>query len=107
MVNLAEADPAWLFCLYSPENFPTVGHLVKLVEKRVRKPFNRGPTERMTTSEYASGAAWVLEHFLWLETDLKIPEALLTRRCPIAAIRIASSAWCWTRGTRWSISAAA
>lgn len=77
MVNLAEADPAWLFCVYSPENFPTVGHLVKLVEKRVRKPFNRGPTERMTTSEYASGAAWVLEHFLWLETDLKSPEALL------------------------------
>lgn len=76
MVNLAEHG-RWLFALYSPENFPTVGHLVKLVEKRVRKPFSAGPTPRMTEQEYADGAAWVLEHFLWLDTDLKSPEALL------------------------------
>lgn len=77
MVNLAEADKAWLFAVYSPENFPTVGHLVKLVEKHVRKPFSPGPTQRMTVQEYANGAAWVLEHFLWLDTNLKSPEELL------------------------------
>lgn len=77
MVNLAEADPSWLFCLYSPENYPTVGHLVKLVEKRMRKPFSPGRNERMSLAEYKAGAAWVLDRFLWLETDLKSPEALL------------------------------
>lgn len=77
LVNLAERDPSWLFCVYSPENWPPETHLAKLVEKRVRKPFNEGPTPRMTEREYADGAAWVLEHFLWLDTDLKSPEALL------------------------------
>ena len=60
MVNLAEQDKRWLFCVYSPENFPVASHLVKLVEKRVRKPFNPGPTPRMTLDEYKAGAAWVL-----------------------------------------------
>lgn len=77
LVNLAERDD-WLFCLYSPENFPTVGHLVKLVEKRIRKPFNEGPTARMTEQEYADGAAWVLDRFLWLDTELKSPDELIS-----------------------------
>ena len=77
LVNLAEQDPSWLFAVYSPENFPTVGHLVKLVEKRVRKPFAKGVTPRMTAAEYQEGAAWVLSHFVWLDVDLKSPESLL------------------------------
>lgn len=78
LVNLAEADDSWLFAVYSPENFPTATHLVKLVEKRIRKPFSQGPTPRMTEQEYADGCAWVLEHFLWLDTDLRSPESLLS-----------------------------
>lgn len=77
MVNLAEADPTWLFSIYSPENHPQVTHLVKLVEKRMRKPFSAGPTPRMSLSEYNDGAAWVLSNFLWLSTDLATPETLL------------------------------
>jgi twinkle protein len=77
LVNIAENDPSWLFAVYSPENYPESTHLVKLVEKRVRKPFNTGPTERMTEQEYAAGAAWVLEHFLWLDVDLKTPDELI------------------------------
>jgi twinkle protein len=76
-VNLAEADPTWLFAIYSPENWPTSTHLTKLVEKRVRKPFNPGVTERMTEQEYTRGAFWVLEHFLWLATELKTPDELI------------------------------
>jgi twinkle protein len=76
LVNLAEHEN-WLFALYSPENFPTEGHLVKLVEKRIRKPFSPGITPRMSEQEYANGAAWVLEHFLWLETELKTPDELI------------------------------
>lgn len=77
LVNLAEADPSWLFAVYSPENYPEVTHLVKLVEKRVRKPFSQGPTERMTRQEYADGAAWVMEHFFWLDTELRTPDELI------------------------------
>lgn len=76
LVNLGERED-WLFAMYSPENFPTEGHLVKLIEKRIRKPFNVGPTERMTEQEYAAGANWVLERFLWLDTDLKTPDELI------------------------------
>lgn len=77
LVNLAEADPAWLFAVYSPENFPTATHLVKLIEKRIRKPFGDGPTPRMSEQEYADGCMWVLEHFLWLDTEIKSPDVLL------------------------------
>lgn len=77
MVNLAERDPRWLFALYSPENFPHAAHLAKLVEKRARKPFSEGITPRMTEQEYADSAAWVLEHFLWLDSELRDPVSLL------------------------------
>jgi twinkle protein len=76
LVNLAERDD-WLFPVYSPENWPPEEHLIKLVEKRVRKPFNAGPTPRMTEQEYANGAAWVLERFVWLDTEMKTPDELI------------------------------
>lgn len=77
LVNLAERDPRWFFALYSPENFPLVTHLVKLVEKRMRKPFAEGVTPRMSEAEFRRGAEWVLERFVWLETALKTPDELL------------------------------
>lgn len=77
LVNLAEAEPSWLFAIYSPENYPVATHLVKLVEKRVRKPFGAGPTERMSEAEYSAGASWVLEHFLWLDPELRTPDSLI------------------------------
>lgn len=77
LVNLAEDDPEWLFAVYSPENHPTAVHLAKLCEKRARKPFSKGPTERMTEAEYVAAAQWVLGQFLWLATDLRRPMALL------------------------------
>ena len=77
LVNLAEASDEWLFALYSPENFPVATHLVKLVEKRIRKPFSPGPTPRMSEREYIAGATWILERFLWLETALKSPDELI------------------------------
>jgi twinkle protein len=77
LVNLAEADPTWEFAIYSPENCPPSTHLAKLLEKVVRKPFGLGPTERMTFNDVCSGAAWIHEHFFWLEPDLKTPDELI------------------------------
>jgi twinkle protein len=76
LVNLAESEQ-WEFALYSPENFPTVTHLIKLVEKHERKPFGEGPTQRMTEDEYHFGAIWVCERFFWLEPALKTPDELI------------------------------
>ncbi len=77
LINLAERADDWLFALYSPENFPTAGHLAKLLEKRVRKPFNEGVTPRMSPQECGDAAVWALERFMWLDTALKSPEVLL------------------------------
>lgn len=76
LVNLAEAGN-WLFAVYSPENFPPETHLAKLCEKRARKPFNEGKTPRMSTKEFSDASLWILERFLWLDTDLKSPESLI------------------------------
>jgi len=76
MVNLAEAED-WDFCLYSPENYPQETHLVKLVEKRLRKPFGAGPTERMTRQEFIDAAMWVADHFFWVDPTFKTPDELI------------------------------
>lgn len=76
LVNLAETG-GWEFAIYSPENYPPSTHLVKLVEKRARKPFGNGPDERMSIVEYVEAATWVTTRFFWLEPKLKTPDELL------------------------------
>lgn len=76
LVNMAEAAD-WLFAMYSPENYPPEGHLAKLAEKRARKPFNDGLTPRMSAQEFNAASMWVLERFMWLDTELKSPETLI------------------------------
>ena len=77
LVNLAERDDQWEFGLYSPENYPQELHLIKLIEKRVRKPFSPGPSPRMTVAEYNEAAIWVAEHFFWIDPALKTPDQLI------------------------------
>jgi twinkle protein len=75
-MNLMEALD-WHFAFYSPENFPTEVHLAKLAEKRLRKPFARGPTERMTEGELHEAMEFVTQRALWLAPKYKNPMALL------------------------------
>lgn len=75
-VNLAERSD-WDFAFYSPENYPTETHLAKLIEKHIRKPFGRGPNERMTETERDEAMTWVLDHFIWLQPAYKDYETLL------------------------------
>jgi twinkle protein len=62
-VNLAAAQ-GWRFALCSLEN-DRLGHLVKLVEKRVGKPFRDGAGGRvkMSWEEAVAGWLWVDEMF--------------------------------------------
>jgi twinkle protein len=76
LVNLAERGD-WVFAMYSPENFPTATHMVKLCEKRARKPFSEGVTPRMSKKEFDAAAMWVMERFLWLDSEMKSPEIML------------------------------
>jgi len=76
VVNLCSAGD-WDVCFYSPENWPVSTHLVKLAEKHVRKPFGRGPNERMTRDEFAEAAVWINERVFWIDPKHKAPIDLL------------------------------
>lgn len=62
----------WKWLFYSPENYPTELHMLKLIEKYVGK--NK---REITKNELLDGYMWASEHFTWLyprdgETDLDI-----------------------------------
>lgn len=73
MVNLAVRD-GWSFSVFSPENQPHHFHMRKLIEKYVGKPFNKGPTDRMSEDDIARGKDWFHEHFRLV--DIEKPELL-------------------------------
>jgi twinkle protein len=66
MVNLAE-EHDWKFAIASFENPPAM-HIIKLAEKRMRKPFFEGQTERMTEAEMTEARGWVNDHFAFLDS---------------------------------------
>jgi twinkle protein len=68
MVNLASAE-RWRFCIFSPENHPLAMHCAKILEKKVGKPFGKGPTERMTPEERDEGMKWIRRHFAFMQSD--------------------------------------
>jgi twinkle protein len=76
LVNLAERDD-WDFAIHSPENFPTATHVIKLAEKRVRKPFGEGPNRRMGDAEFREAFLWLHEHFFWMDPEHNSPAKLL------------------------------
>jgi twinkle protein len=80
-VNLAERHN-WDFAFYSPENYPTETHLAKLAEKRVRKPFGKGPNDRMTPEELDAAMTWLCDHFVWLKPEYKDYHSLLEAAQP-------------------------
>ena len=71
LVNLSERT-GWKHAVASFEN-PTALHIAKLSAIRMRKPFKKGPTSRMTKEEMFEAANWVDEHFLFLGQDGVLP----------------------------------
>lgn len=67
MVNLAEKSD-WKFAICSFENDPPT-HIVKLMEKRSRKPFFDGPTTKMSKEEMSDARSWVKDHFLFVDQN--------------------------------------
>lgn len=64
LMNLAPRG--WRFAIFSPENQPVEIHVVKYLEKFVRKPFGAGPTERMTKEEALEAAAEIVDWFSFI-----------------------------------------
>jgi len=71
MVNLS-IHHGWRFAVFSPEH-STAQHLRRLAEKVVQKPFDIGPTERMTEQELRSAIGWLNEMIYFIEAQDKIP----------------------------------
>lgn len=64
-VNVAHLH-GWRIAFYSPENFPVKLHVSKIAEKYTGKPFNPGPTERMSKADFALAMDWIDAHFKWI-----------------------------------------
>lgn len=78
-VNLAEKHD-WKFACFSPEHSPA-RHLARLAEKILRKPFDEGPTSRMSHSELREAIDWLDQRFSFVRSADATPtiEWLLDR----------------------------
>ena len=65
LYNLA-ATYDWKHAICSFENPPHM-HIAKFLEKRLRKPFHTGPTQRMTEDEVDTSMGWLRERFIFME----------------------------------------
>lgn len=68
MINLAERE-GWRFAIFSPENQPIADHCARMIEKRVKKPFNNTYDIRMSDYELEMGNRWVSHYFTWILPD--------------------------------------
>ena len=62
LVNLATLH-GWRFGLFSPENQPMERHFASLMEKKIRKPFSKGPTPRISNEEKNQCKRWLNDKF--------------------------------------------
>lgn len=76
-LNLAQLH-GWRFAVYSPENWPISDHVEKLAEKYTGKPFDPGPTERMTVADLDRATTFLNAHFTMLAPEDPTVDTLLT-----------------------------
>lgn len=67
-VNLARQN-GWMFAMFSAENWPVPEHIKKLAEKYMGKPFDVGPTERMTSSEFDMARTWLAQRYYFIAPE--------------------------------------
>lgn len=68
MIHLATKH-GFIFRIFSPENQPHALHAAKLIEKYTGKPFDRGPTERLTFDEVTKATEWLNNHFRFVKPE--------------------------------------
>ena len=62
----------WRFAMFSPEH-STKMHIRRLLQIVAEKPFDKGFSTRMDTSELHASLEWIHEHFYFIETREHIP----------------------------------
>lgn len=68
-LNLAR-DQDWPIAVYSPENYPLAKHYEKFCEKHLGKPFNDGPTPRMSEAEMLGFMqGWAQKHLFAISPE--------------------------------------
>ena len=70
-VNLANKH-GWRFAIFSPEH-STANHIRRLAEKVLSKPFDIGPTERMTKQELTEAMSFLHDRFHFIESKDSLP----------------------------------
>lgn len=90
MVNLAK-NAEWRFFIFSPENLPLALHHAKIIEKYTAKPFNPGPTPRLSTDEFEDAEDWLENKFYFCKPDRPDMESILVEG--INAISSVSDQW--------------
>lgn len=78
-VNMAR-EHDWKFAVFSPEH-STPNHLRRLAEKVAKKPFDVGPSERMTADDLLGAMQFLNERFYFIESEENVPNIdwLLTK----------------------------
>lgn len=77
LINLSHAQ-GWSFGVFSPENWPVPEHIKKLAEKYIGKPFEPGPTERMSASDWDVAQTWLAPRFVFIQPEEPTIDAILT-----------------------------
>jgi twinkle protein len=70
-VNLAK-DSGWKFAIFSPEH-STANHIRRLSEKVIAKPFDVGPSHRMSKEELTEAMLFLDDRFHFIEAEESIP----------------------------------
>ncbi len=76
-INLARIH-GWRFAVYSAEKQPVSEHIEQMMEKYIGRPFDRGPTERISPTELDRAETFLAQHFTFLQPDSPTPETLLS-----------------------------
>lgn len=70
-INIARRE-GWKFAIFSPEH-STANHIRRLAEKVVGKPFDEGPSPRMTTEQLGEAMMFLDDKYYFIESRDKIP----------------------------------
>ena len=85
-VNLARNED-WKFAVFSPEH-STANHIRRLSEKIVSKPFDVGPTERMSVEELKKAMSFLKDKFYFVESRDTVPSIdWLLSKMKVACLR--------------------
>jgi twinkle protein len=86
MVNLAKQG-GWHFVIYSPENWPLALHHSKIIEKYIGRPFNPGPTQRVSEEELDEAEEWMAGKFHFAKPEQPDIQSILNEANRFASMK--------------------